>query len=289
MRCGATASSPAACWSCVAIRGLRVVGQLSRCPLLPLLNCAAAAPSPPSVLSPARVRVCAQWHRGEAAQLCHPQVRARAADQERQEDRSVCAHGRLPQLHRGERECFWWWWWWWWWWWDAAVGPRGGGGERVCAVHMHVARHSSRRCCAAKEPQTHTGSDGGGSISDGCGCSSEAVTGRLPAGCVWCSAHHAQASQRMRDWSCGVGSRWPFQQLARRSLLQLWAAPCACWDDPPAAHGGAAYSVRAPCVHGKGGGVGGCCLQQRPPPRLLPQQDGRDDAACPAAARHHTG
>ena len=32
-----------------------------------------------------------QWHRGEAAELCHPQVRARPAHQKRQEDRRLRA------------------------------------------------------------------------------------------------------------------------------------------------------------------------------------------------------
>jgi len=46
----------------------------------------------------------AQRHRGQAAQLGHPQVRPRAADQERQEDRRLRAHGRVPELRGGERE-----------------------------------------------------------------------------------------------------------------------------------------------------------------------------------------
>ena len=44
-----------------------------------------------------------QRYRGEAAQLRYPEVRACAADKERQEDRGVRAQRRLPQLHRRER------------------------------------------------------------------------------------------------------------------------------------------------------------------------------------------
>lgn len=45
-----------------------------------------------------------QWYRGQAAQLSHQEVRSSPADQEWQEDRSLCAQRRLPQLHRGQRE-----------------------------------------------------------------------------------------------------------------------------------------------------------------------------------------
>merc|ERR1711957_4760 len=42
-------------------------------------------------------------HRGQAAELGHPKVLPRAADQERQEDRGLRALGWLPQFHRRER------------------------------------------------------------------------------------------------------------------------------------------------------------------------------------------
>ncbi len=43
------------------------------------------------------------WRGGQAAQLRHPQVRARPAHQERKEDHGLRPQGRLPQLRGGER------------------------------------------------------------------------------------------------------------------------------------------------------------------------------------------
>lgn len=93
-----------------------------------------------------------QRHRGQAAKLRHPQVRPRAADQERQEDCRVRAHGRLLELRGGERG------------WRACMHAHGAAG-RAAAMQAPPAAPSARqraaRCISASADGSAARTSGG--------------------------------------------------------------------------------------------------------------------------------